>query len=72
MESNCSQSYMMWLRPSRLNSFGEETQPRSNTLLTLSAKLRTTPHQPPTAQPVPQPAACRYRRSLPQLHLSPA
>jgi hypothetical protein len=40
--SSLSQSYVMWIRPSRLNDFGRHSsKQRPDQLLTMSAKLQT-------------------------------
>lgn len=70
MESSRRQSYVLWMRPSRLNQFGDGVVQQSNTLLTLSAKLRTT-HSEAIA-PLPISTVAQPKRSLPHLELLPA
>ncbi|HEY9815513.1 MAG TPA: hypothetical protein V6D20_06900 [Candidatus Obscuribacterales bacterium] len=70
MESSHHQSYVMWMRPSRLNRFGDGVVQQSNTLLTLSAKLRTTNSE--AIAPLPVTTVARPKRSLPHLELLPA
>jgi len=45
--SSLSQSYVMWIRPSRLNDFGHHpSKQRSDQLLTMSAKLQSSELKP--------------------------
>ncbi|TVQ20621.1 MAG: hypothetical protein EA367_08060 [Leptolyngbya sp. DLM2.Bin15] len=67
MESSHRQSYIMWMRPSRLNRFGDGVVQQSNTLLTLSAKLRTNNSE--AIAPLPVVTVAKPKRSMPHLEL---